>query len=104
MTEHDPLQRQLPTEPRFPLLARDVRAEVLVTVWAYLRERKWDQAQTALAAGIERLKGEPSDPHKDKTHAASARQVATKMHLWRRYEMSAEEPKGRVNTTVGTET
>lgn len=92
---HDPIARQLPNEPRFPLMGRDPRSEVLIAVYAYLRERKWDQAVSALQAGIERLKGVELRPDKDKAHAAAARQVATDMFLWRKYNMTPATPRGR---------
>lgn len=97
-SQHDPVDRQLPDEPRLCLLARDFRSPSFSRMYAYAREGKFDRAREILNA-LERLtKQQPPAPHKDTEHAQSARHVADLMDLWRLENMRGEDVGGRIDT------
>lgn len=81
-SEHDPLARQLPTEPRFTLMGRDPAAADLTRLWMALRKRDEhlvDQIVKRLKVTMGKL---PYQPNKDKEHIQSAQAVANNMDIF----------------------
>lgn len=103
MSDHDPLDRELPGERHFALMARDPAAPSFVRAYAYWRERKFEQAYAVLRAEEPRTRSRGRAPHKDAQHAASARQIADYMDLWRIENMKGEEIGGLVSSTKAAE-
>jgi hypothetical protein len=99
LAQHDPLERSLPDEPHFILLARDPLAPGMTRLWAALRQKQWDRCPGILAAIIEHAKPIRAEAHKDRDHAQSARYVADRMADWVTVHMRAERGKGRINTS-----
>ena len=93
MTEHDPLSRQLPKEPRFVLLGRDQLASGLTRLWAALFSQNAELADD-IYRNLKFAAGKlPYMPNKQSTHAVSAREVANQMDCWRMaQEAQARQP------------
>lgn len=98
--EHDPLDRAMPEEPHFLLLARDFRSPAMTRIYAATREGKWNQAHAVLHALEALAKQQTPAPHKDFEHATSAKAIANNMELWRMEHMQGENTGNRVNTTL----
>jgi hypothetical protein len=77
---YDPLDRTDPTEPVFPLVARDPHAPATVRHWVDLTRR------TATSALLDLVPGSPEiERHKEKLRQCSeADIVAAEMELWRK--------------------
>lgn len=101
--QHDPLTRQLDGEPHFALMARDVLAPAFVRLYAAVVEGRYDRAPDLLQALLRTAKEKSPRPHKDSSHAWSARQVADAMEQWRTLNMTGDDPQGRVNVVSGIE-
>lgn len=93
---HDPIDRQIAGEPRFVLLARDPLAAGFARLYAVMRERNYDRAGPILEAVIRAHRAIPPAPHKDTSHAWSARSTADAMEMWRIQNMRGDEPTMRV--------
>lgn len=100
---HDPLNRQLPTEPHLVLLARDWRSPALARMYAAIREGRWQHAHEILSVMEGQAGGFPREPHKDKEHAWSARAKADEMAQWFIHNREAQGARNRVdaNTVAG---
>lgn len=80
-SDHDPLLRQEPDEPRFVLLARDWSAAELVRIWVALRRRDphlLDMIVTRLKRAMIKREYHPRDAE----HVLSAQRVSNSMDLW----------------------
>lgn len=95
---HDPVARQMAGEPRLALMARDWRAPGLCRIYADVRELKWGHAHKILEAMERQAAGHQRQPHKDASHAWSARRVADEMEQW---FMSKHRPAGAINRVNG---
>lgn len=97
---HDPLPRQLDTEPHFALMGRDVLSPGFARLYAIVRETGPDhraKAHAMLDALLLSNDGRDPRPHKDKQHAWSARAKADEMEIWHRLNMLAKPQSGKVN-------
>lgn len=80
--QHDPIDRALPDEPHFVLLARDPTASELVRMWVAIRRRDPSPIDAIAKRLKERVASMPYRP-KDAEHVISAQQVSNAMDLWR---------------------
>lgn len=103
VTQHDPLDRQLEGEPRFALMGRDVLSPPLVRLYAAIVEGRYDRAEGLLHVIVRTAKEKAPRPHKDSSHAWSARNVADAMETWHRLNMTGADPQGRINVVPGME-
>lgn len=95
---HDPIERQLPAEPHFVLLARDPLASGFTRLYAIVRGRSPNaraRAHQVLDAILDAQEARGPMPHKDQQHSWSAVAVADRMDDWRRDNMTGDAPKIR---------
>ncbi len=103
--QHDPIDRQLDGEPRFPLMGRDPLAPGFARLYAIVRENGpacKARAHAALDAILLANDARPPRPHKDKEHAWSARAKADEMQQWYIQNMEAKPQSGKLNSTPST--
>ncbi len=99
---HDPLPRQLPTEPHFALMGRDSLSPGFARLYAIVRETGPDhraKARAMLEAILLANDARDPRPHKDKDHAWSARAKADELEHWYMLNMQAKPQSGKLNST-----
>ena len=95
---HDPIERQLDGEDRFPLMGRDLLSPGLIRLYAAGLEDASDEKLLGIFhAWVRKVRSRPKRPHKDKQHAWSARALADKMEFWFAQNMRGDDPINRVN-------
>lgn len=94
MSEHDPLDRQQPDEPRFVLLARDPLAEGLTRLWAALMRQDPILARDIFENLLGVSRKLPYMPHRQTTHVRSVSEVANAMHVYLTEHRAAASPDG----------
>lgn len=101
-TAHDPIDRALPDEPHFVLLARDPTAAELVRMWVAIRKRDTSLIDAIAKRLKERVARMPYRP-KDAEHVISAQQVSNAMDLWL-VEQQTANPSDGAEQRVGVDT